>query len=427
MFFKIKGTKDYDKYDVALRDDIYNNFNNLIKIYNFKMIDTPIFEAAELFKRSNESSDMVRKEMYDFLDKGKRSICLRPEGTAPFIRALIENKWYVDQNKFAYFGPMFRYEQPQKGRYRQFIQAGIEYLSNKNPLYDVEVILMAKEIIEKYFDFDKEIELKINSIGDLETRQKYENDVYNFLLPHYEQLTQTSKERLNERKVLRILDDKIDSKHKFMNDCPKIIDYLSPSSRDYFDAICDKLKNQNIKFTVSTDLVRGLDYYDELVFEFVVKTEENELTVLGGGRYSKLINELGGPDISSIGFGLGVDRMMALIKDIHPEINEKLLNNVDSVEVFATTSTDNIENKNIIFELVNNLRKNNISVEFNPDEIKIKKIFNHAQKYNAKFLLFDDIKVENKILLKNLETKETYQLEKNDSILTNIINLLKNN
>lgn len=427
MIFKIKGTKDYDKYDVALRDDIYNNFSNLTKIYNFKMIETPIFEATELFKRSNESSDMVRKEMYDFLDKGKRSICLRPEGTAPFIRALIENKWYVDQSKFAYFGPMFRYEQPQKGRYRQFIQAGIEYISNKNPLYDVEVILMAKEIIQKYFDFDKQIELKINSIGDIETRKKYEEDVYDFLIPYYDQLTQTSKERLDERKVLRILDDKVDSKHEFIKKCPKIIDYLSSSSRDYFESICNNLKNQNIKFTISTDLVRGLDYYDELVFEFVVKDQDTELTILGGGRYSKLINELGGPELSSIGFGLGVDRMMTLIKELHPEINEKLQQNIDSVEVFAATSTDNIENKRIIFELVNNLRKNNISVEFNPEEIKIKKIFNHAQKYNAKFLLFDDVKVKDKILLKNLKTKETYQLEKNDSILINIMNLIKNN
>nr|WP_307928129.1 histidine--tRNA ligase [Mycoplasmopsis bovis] len=290
------------------------SFFRLIELNCFNLVETPILESADLYKRSVAGSDIVSKEMYEFTDKGNRILSLRPEGTAGFIRALIENKWHVINDefwprttKFAYYGPMFRYEQPQKGRMRQFYQAGVEIIDGKsgdlNIYQDAELINMAYELLDS---LGVGFVLKINSIGDQKCRNKYQEELRKYLEQYKDELTPINQERLKNN-VFRILDDKVDSQKPFMKKAPKLKDFLSSKSRDHFKKTLMLLDILNIKYEIDFSLVRGLDYYDEIVYEFVSSAKDagSQSTIVGGGRYSNLVKELGGPDLFADRMRLG--------------------------------------------------------------------------------------------------------------------------
>ncbi|QGZ97755.1 histidine--tRNA ligase [Mycoplasma sp. NEAQ87857] len=405
MINKVKGTKDYNAIDFQVKEFIRDIFMSLIQNYNYQMIETPILEHTSLFKRSVADSEIANKEMYEFVDKGNREICLRPEGTASFVRALIENKWYVNNEKFAYFGPMFRYEQPQKGRYRQFYQAGVELIGEKNYYKDVEVIQLANFILNS---LEIPFTLKINTIGDFETRQKYEAKLIEYLTPYYDQLSKQSQMRLDQKKALRILDDKVDSTLDFVKNAPKITEFLSKESKEYFDNVLKYLDANEISYEVSSDLVRGLDYYDEVVFEFVSLDENtgSQSTLIGGGRYSNLINQLGGPKLSSVGFGFGVDRLIAIIGPKIIESND-FKQKLKGANIFVAASVSQ-ENLNSLLTITNTFLRtlfNQVHTEYSL--IKSKKIFDKAKSYNASILICDDPKLpESVFIVKDLNTNE---------------------
>ncbi|QNM93496.1 histidine--tRNA ligase [Mycoplasma sp. Pen4] len=426
MINKIKGTKDFSTIEYMIKDFVTNAFESVIARHEYKMIETPILEQSSLFKRSVGDSEIAKKEMYEFVDKGEREIALRPEGTASFVRALIENKWYTQDNlRFAYCGPMFRYEQPQKGRYRQFYQAGIEFVGEKNYLHDVDVILTAADLLDV---FNVEYELQINSIGDETSRKNYEHALKEYLLPFKDQLSSISQERLESGRVLRILDDKVDSKHDFIKNAPKIHDYLSDSSREYFESILKMLDKFEVSYKVSDELVRGLDYYDEVVFEFV-STDKNvgsQSTLIGGGRYSNLISELDGPKISSVGFGFGVDRFIDLIRENFVEqtnVEEELR----QVDVYIAMSNDQ-ENVDYAFYLTNQHLRTFFSADCEFDLIKSKKVFDKAQKRGAKVLIYDDKFLDKNLLCaKSLKTKDKIIFSKNTQGIADLFEFILDN
>ncbi|VEU70381.1 histidine--tRNA ligase [Mycoplasmopsis glycophila] len=424
MFNKIKGTKDYNPVSFQVKKQIQEAFERISSTFDFKMIETPIMESASLFKRSvGETSDIVHKEMYEFKDKGDRDICLRPEGTAPFVRALIENKWYAENiEKFAYFGPMFRYEQPQKGRMRQFYQAGVEYIGEKNYLKDVEVIFMAQILL---FNFEIKTTLKINTIGDAISRKNYAQALTEYLQKYKNELSEQSQKRLENGGVLRILDDKRDSKLEFMKNAPKIWDYLSEESKNYFSKIKKTLEEWEIEFEVDSDLVRGLDYYDEIVFEFVANDDNvgSQSTLIGGGRYSNLIKELDGPELSSVGFGFGVDRLMSIIENRIIE-EENLKEQIENYTFYLAVS-DTEQNLDFLARVGNLVLRGlfqNIKLEYK--QIKPKKIFEKAQKYNAEILITDDPQRPDLLLVKHLETGDKMHIRKSQESLIDLIHFL---
>ncbi|UVD81471.1 histidine--tRNA ligase [Mycoplasma iguanae] len=426
MYNKPKGTKDLYGLNGDIFNFIKNIFFNVAKKYNFKYIETPIFETAELFQRSSgEFSDIVNKEMYVFEDKSKRKLALRPEGTAPIVRAIIENKLYTNNNtiqKYFYFGPTFRYEQPQKGRQRQFYQAGIEFLAEKNAFNDVEIILFASQFLKelKINDYI----LKINCLGNEKTRLKYTEVLREYLTNYKDQLEEISLLRL-EKNPLRILDDKIESKKDFVINAPKINEFLSPESKKYFTEITSLLEQFNISYDYDLSLVRGLDYYDELVFEFVSNSPGlgAQSTIIGGGRYNKLFASLGGPEISAIGFGSGVERMMEIINYqiiSYPELNKKLdfyLAAFNEEELLSQTL------------LAKQLRDSNFQLEVTKNVEKVKKAFKTAQNL-ANFIIFKEKEqLEDFYVIKSTTTnfKQVIKLainqhEENQQILRDIIN-----
>ncbi|MEA4162708.1 histidine--tRNA ligase [Mycoplasma sp. 4404] len=427
MITKIKGTKDYSPVEFLLKDFVTDMFTETVAKAGYVVVETPIMEQATLFRRSVDDSEIVKKEMYEFKDKGDRDIALRPEGTAPFVRALIEQKWLNDGfSKFAYYGPMFRYEQPQKGRYRQFYQAGVEFVGEKTYTKDVEVILLAAHILDNLM---VDWELKINTIGDEVSRKQYEEALYNYLLPYKSELSKISQERLESKKVLRILDDKEDSQKPFIKNAPKIADYLSDESKEYFVKVTTALDAANIEYKVSNELVRGLDYYDETVFEFVTagKGSTSGLTLIGGGRYSNLIAQLGGDNISSVGFGMGIDRVVDVVRENAMEIlkPDTELRHAD-VYIAMTNDEDNIAFGTIMGQ--NYIATAGLSVYTEHSLIKNKKLFEKAAKRTADFLVYDDKMIDpNLLIIRDMVTGEKVTFSKNEEGIISALNFILEN
>jgi len=278
--------------------------------YGFKEIRTPIFERTELFVRGvGESSDIVTKEMYTFLDRGERSMTLRPEGTAPVIRSFVENKLYSQGSvhKFYYFGPMFRYERPQAGRYRQHHQFGVEAIGVGKPEQDVELIDMVCEIYRRLGL--KNLNVMLNSVGDSSSRTSYKEALAQYLQPHFEQLSADSKVRFSKN-ILRILDSKDPGDQQLLKNAPSILDFLTPESQEHFSTVQTLLKKIGQPFQVNAKLVRGLDYYSKTVFEITSGELGAQNSLGGGGRYDGLIRTLGGPDLPSVGYATGLERIL---------------------------------------------------------------------------------------------------------------------
>ena len=305
-----KGTKD------VLTDEIYKwhfvekKFAEICRKYGFREVRTPVFEHTELFARGvGDTTDIVQKEMYTFQDNGKRSITLRPEGTSPVVRAFVEHKQFAEVQPVKYYYDIdcFRYEKPQSGRLRAFHQFGIEVFGTKNMLADAEVISLANEFLTELGISD--VELRINSIGCPECRKDHREALRKFLEPKYDQLCDTCKERY-ERNPMRILDCKSPICQELVKGAPVMLDYLCDDCRQAFEDLKKNLTAMGISYTVDPGIVRGLDYYTKTAFEFVAGGLGAQSTVCGGGRYDHLIEELGGPDVPGVGFGLGIERLL---------------------------------------------------------------------------------------------------------------------
>ncbi|MFC4651885.1 histidine--tRNA ligase [Lactococcus nasutitermitis] len=311
---KPKGTADILPDESAKWQYIEEIARAVFTDYNFRELRTPMFENYELFKRATgETSDIVTKEMYDFEDKGGRHIALRPEGTASAVRAYIENKLYAPEVlkpvKIFYEGSMFRYERPQSGRLREFHQFGVECLGVKNPAVDVEVIAMAQSFFTQIGISG--VTLHLNSLGDMESRKAYRQALVDYLTPFEEQLSEDSRRRLHEN-PLRVLDSKETEDKKIVKDAPSILDYLSDESASYFSNVRSQLETLNIPYVIDTNMVRGLDYYNDTIFEFIVDLKGQELTVCAGGRYDGLVEYFDGPATPAFGFGLGIERLLLI-------------------------------------------------------------------------------------------------------------------
>ncbi|MEX1817854.1 histidine--tRNA ligase [Metamycoplasma hominis] len=408
MFQRLKGTRDIYGLEEKVLNFIENKFFKIIKNYNFKRICTPIIEDANLFIRSvGETSDIVSKEMYLFKDNGQRDIALRPEGTASTIRAFVENKINnLEPTKLAYFGPMFRYERPQKGRYRQFIQGGVELIENSTVENNFEIIKLAYDFLKSLKISN--ITLEINNLGSFESRNNYIEILKEYFSKYKEQLSEISLIRL-QKNVLRILDDKEEIKKDFVKNAPRLIDYLSSIEKERFNNLLDLLDEFEIKYVINPYLVRGLDYYNDVVFEFVSNSDAlgSQCTVLGGGRYDGMIKSFGGPDIGSIGFAFGVDRLMEIIMsniDNYPELsfNETIL-----------IAYLNEDEKNEIRKIAYDLRKN-FQVIFPSQKQSIKSLFKLQYKLQPKYLIFKELN------MKKNELKIKSVLNERNIIYTNL-------
>ena len=315
-----KGTADILPGDSSRWDYVEQLARQIFATYGYEGIRTPMFENYAIYARSaGDTSDVVTKEMYDFKDKGDRHVALRPEGTAGVVRAFVENKLYGPEfnkpYKVYYMGPMFRYERPQSGRQREFHQIGVEAFGSDNPAVDVEVIAMAMRLFKKLGLSD--LRVAINTLGDAKSRADYRQALIDYLKPHFDELSEDSQERL-EKNPLRVLDSKDPRDKQFVADAPSILDYLTPEAADRFEQVKQMLDSLGIEYVVDSTMVRGLDYYNHTIFEIMVKAKSlgnGYTTICGGGRYGGLVEQLGGPDLSGVGFGIGEERLLLLLHD----------------------------------------------------------------------------------------------------------------
>ena len=367
-----------------------------------------MFEASEVFHRNqDDSSDMVNKETYDFLDRGNRKMTLRPEQTAPIARAYIENKIYGDNNqhKLFYIGPNFRYENPQKGRFRQFSQFGVEALNSGSPYLDAEVIAFAVTIFKGLGL--KNVKVKLNSLGDEESRNNYREALKEYFKDSLHTLCSDCQTRY-EKNPLRILDCKVDKNKEIMQNVVKIKDYLNEESKNHFNQVLETLDLMEIEYEVDDYLVRGLDYYSHTVFEIEASIEGfGSQNVLGaGGRYNNLVENIGGPKVPGVGFAIGLERLFFALEKENIDIKEKI-----NPEIYIIPMTDNENYKAL--SLANNLRLNGFNVEIDYKNRNLKSNFKNADKLNVKYIIIigeEEIKT-NILTVKDNNTKEEYKIE----------------
>lgn len=312
---KPKGTQDILPADSSKWQYVENVARETFKKYNYGEIRTPMFEHYEVISRSvGDTTDIVTKEMYDFHDKGDRHITLRPEGTAPVVRSYVENKLFAPEVqkpvKVYYIGSMFRYERPQAGRLREFHQLGVECFGSKNPATDVETIAMAYQLFNTLGI--KDVTLHLNSLGNTESRLAYRQALIDYLIPMRESLSKDSQRRLDEN-PLRVLDSKEKEDKLAVENAPSILDYLDEESQAHFDEVRTMLESLNIPYVIDTNMVRGLDYYNHTIFEFITTIDKSELTICAGGRYDSLVEYFGGPETAGFGFGLGLERLLLVL------------------------------------------------------------------------------------------------------------------
>ncbi len=309
----VRGTRDFLDDLARCIQYIQDTTFSTARCFGFERIDTPIFEYTGVFKRAvGETSDIVGKEMYTFLDRGGEEITLRPEGTAPVVRALLSNSLTQQLPlKYCYYGPMFRYERPQRGRYRQLHQFGVEFFGVENPYADVEVLDLAQQILNR---LDINASLHLNTIGDVESRDAYRTALVEYFSKYKNELSEDSQQRL-AKNPMRILDSKDDNDKRIAENAPKISAHLTASAAQFFEKVCQGLEMLNIKYTLDPTLVRGLDYYTHTAFEFKSTDLGAQDAVLGGGRYDGLVQHMGGPAIPAVGWGMGVDRIALLLEN----------------------------------------------------------------------------------------------------------------
>jgi histidyl-tRNA synthetase len=394
----VRGTKDILPDDYAVYLELLAKAKQVTLSYGYQELSIPIFEFSEVFKRTlGDYSDVVTKEMYSFEDRGGQSITLRPEHTAGIARCIISNGMqHLLPLKLFTIGPNFRYERPQKGRQRQFHQMTVEAIGYNNPIVDVEVIVLAANILKSLNILDK-TRLELNTLGDNESRATYLNVLTGYLSKYNNDLSNDSKVRL-EKNPLRVLDSKDPNDKKIVADAPVIYDSLNVTSKKFFDQILESLTKIGLKFILNSKIVRGLDYYSHTAFEFVTEELGSQGTVIGGGRYDDLYKIIGNHDIPAIGFAMGIERAFELysIANPRPDINNGVFvvslgeeSDVQSLQIAQMLRARNIT---VYFEQVNNVAK------------AIKK----AVAKRAKFVLIvgEDETRENKFKLKNLVNRD---------------------
>lgn len=396
-----KGTKDMLPNEAYKWNYIEEKLREISWEYGIREIRTPMFEATELFERGvGETTDVVQKEMYTFEDKSGRSITLKPEGTAPAVRAFIENSLYADAQptKMFYFTDCFRYEKMQKGRLRQFHQYGIEVLGSKDPSIDAEVISL---VMRSLSEFDiKGLSLNINSLGCPTCRAKYNEALKKYLQDNYEKLCGTCKTRF-EKNPMRIIDCKEKSCKEIVKDVPVILDFICEECSDHFNKLKSYLDVMGIEYNIDPQIVRGLDYYSKTVFEVI----KNGLTVCGGGRYDYLVREIGGPDIPAMGFAMGLERLLLLLDEDNIEI--PMTNRCD---LYIGTMGENAKLHTI--KLAFDLRKQGVKVDIDHLGKSVKAQMKYANKIDAKytFVIGDSEIDENKVKVKRMSDGEHFEV-----------------
>ncbi len=375
---KPKGTQDILPLEAARWQYVENLARETFKKYHYGEIRTPMFEHYEVISRSvGDTTDIVTKEMYDFYDKGDRHITLRPEGTAPVVRSFVENKLFAPEVqkpvKLYYIGSMFRYERPQAGRLREFHQIGVECFGSKNPATDVETIAMAYQL---FGDLGiQDVTLHLNTLGSPESRAAYRQALIDYLTPLKETLSKDSQRRLDEN-PLRVLDSKEKEDKLAVENAPSILDYLDEESQAHFDAVRGMLETLGLPYVIDTNMVRGLDYYNHTIFEFITKVDKAELTICAGGRYDGLVEYFGGPETPGFGFGLGLERLLLILEKQGIELP------VDSqMDVYIAVLGEGANSKAL--ELVQALRQQGLTAERDYLSRKIKAQFKSADSFKA--------------------------------------------
>lgn len=399
-----KGTHDIIANEARGYDLIEEVCANVATVYGFDPLRTPVFESTELFNRGvGESSDIVTKEMYTFLDKGKRSITLRPEGTAGIVRSVISNKLHAQADlplKYYYTGPMFRYERPQLGRFRQFHQFGVESIGVNSIYDDIEVVFLGYEILRN-LGFEK-ITLKINSLGDGPTRSNYKSSLQSFFKDKVEHMCADCKHRY-ETNPLRILDCKVPEDKLIAEGAPKITQFLSDKAKQDFATVLEKLDGFEIPYEIDDHLVRGLDYYSGLIFEFSYITSEGKDygALGGGGHYDRLVKELDGPNLEGVGFAFGIERLHAVMSD-EGLLNDKIV--TDDVHIMSLGDLA----RGDAIDLGETLRSMGLRVILNYEDKSLKSLFKRAERNGAKVsVIIGEDEVKNEVLqVKNMATEE---------------------
>ncbi|MFQ8816863.1 MAG: histidine--tRNA ligase [Streptococcus thermophilus] len=400
---KPKGTQDILPGDSAKWQYVENVARETFKKYNYGEIRTPMFEHYEVISRSvGDTTDIVTKEMYDFHDKGDRHITLRPEGTAPVVRSYVENKLFAPEVqkpvKVYYIGSMFRYERPQAGRLREFHQLGVECFGSKNPATDVETIAMAYQLFNTLGI--KDVTLHLNSLGNTDSRLAYRQALIDYLTPMRESLSKDSQRRLDEN-PLRVLDSKEKEDKVAVENAPSILDYLDEESQTHFDEVRAMLDSLNIPYVIDTNMVRGLDYYNHTIFEFITTIDKSELTICAGGRYDSLVEYFGGPETAGFGFGLGLERLLLVLDKQGIELPVE-----ESLDVYIAVLGSGANGKAL--ELVQAIRYQGFKAERDYLGRKIKAQFKSADTFKAKTVItLGESEVESgEVNVKNNATRE---------------------
>lgn len=409
MIQKQKGT--YDVYGNTGKKIVYleNLLKALMEKYNYEYVRTPLFEASDLFHRGvGETSDIVSKETYDFTDRGNRNITLRPEGTAGVVRSFIENKMYARTEqpiKTWYYGPMYRYERPQSGRYREFYQFGVEVFGTNDPMIDAEIISIPVNFY-KLLGL-KGIKVNINSLGDAESRKNYRYALIEYFKPHINTLCEDCKTRFLKN-PLRILDCKVDKETEILKNAPSILDYLNEESKKHFENVKKYLEALDIEYVVNPKIVRGLDYYTNTVFEVEANVEGfgSQNVLCAGGRYNNLVETIGGPSTAGIGFALGFERLLTALDYENINVIED-----DGIDVYIIPMSENEKQKSL--NVTNNLRMNGFKVDMDYLNRNIKSNFKQADRLNSKFVIIigeEEIKT-NVATIKNNHEKTEEKIE----------------
>jgi len=405
-----RGTQDILPTESKKWRYIERRLEELMTLYNYEELRTPIFESTELFARGvGDSTDVVQKEMYTFKDKGDRSITLRPEGTAAVVRSYIENKMqgYANQPiKLYYLGPMFRYERKQKGRYRQFTQFGVEAIGAENPSIDAEVLAMAVHIYESFGL--QHLKLVINSIGDIESRKEYNDALVKHFEPVIGDFCSDCQSRLHTN-PMRILDCKVDKDKEAVKNAPRITEYLNEASTKYYNEVKQHLDRLGIRYEEDPNLVRGLDYYTHTAFELMIDNPNYDgaiTTLCGGGRYNGLLELLDGPNQTGIGFALSIERLLLALEEENIELD------VDNdFDLFIVTMGKEADDYAV--KLLNDLRKQGIKADKDYMDRKIKGQMKQADRLNADYtIVIGDQELENnEVAIKDMTTGESESIQ----------------
>ncbi len=401
----VKGTHDIIGGEADSYTYVENLMEQIASFFAFQQVRPPVLEHSELFVRGvGESSDVVRKEMYTFDDKGGRSLTLRPEFTAGIMRLIVQNKLLATNElplKCYYCGPVFRYERPQLGRYRQFNQFGVESVGHGSPYADVEVIALAYTILINLGL--QNVKIKINTLGDEASRNAYRAALKDFFKDKIEHMCSDCQMRY-EINPLRILDCKVPEDQELVKDAPKMSGYISEESQKRFNIVLKALEELQIPYEVDDTLVRGLDYYSETVFEFhYLSNKGNNYGAIGaGGHYDKLVQEIGGPDLPGVGFSFGVERIVSVLTD------DDLLSQDNSMHLDAYVMPIGEESKQYAMMVADDVRLLGYRVDMCFDNVKVGNMFKRAEKKNAKLAIIvgeEEIK-NNKVIIKNMQTQE---------------------